>query len=120
MAEHKVGNLVVLTGTITEIDGDIAMVRVDKGIASMGTVAVRLGTLPAAPYDAVHGDQAAGSSNTIPMGCVCAYTWGMTENGPATMVRNGPRGDCPVHAVEDRIRDAMAEATEHPGREVTR
>jgi hypothetical protein len=81
MAEHKVGTMVVLTGTIMEIEdtinGPVAWVRVDKALADSGTIAVRLGKLPAAPYDAVHGD-------------------------------------------EDRIRDAMAEARDHPGRTVTR
>ena len=48
-------------------------------------------------------------------GCVCGYTWG--SDG---IVRNGPRADCPVHGDEDRIRDAMTEARDHPGRTVTR
>jgi hypothetical protein len=54
MAEHKVGNTVVLVGTIVQIDGDIAIVRVDRAVADRGTVTVRLGTLPARPYGAVH------------------------------------------------------------------
>ena len=48
-------------------------------------------------------------------GCVCSYTWSGTE-----IVRNGPRADCPVHGDKDRIRDAMAEARDHPGRTITR
>ena len=48
-------------------------------------------------------------------GCVCFYTWG-TDG----IVRNGPRADCPVHGDQDRIRDAMAEARDHPGRTITR
>jgi hypothetical protein len=48
-------------------------------------------------------------------GCVCSYTW--SETG---IVRNGPRADCPVHGDEDRIRDAMTEAQDHPGRTITR
>jgi hypothetical protein len=78
MAEHKVGNTVVLVGTIVEIQGDIALVQVDKSFPSgTTTIAVRLGKLPAAPYDEVHSD-------------------------------------------EDRIRDAMTEAHNHPGRTITR
>jgi hypothetical protein len=78
MAEHKVGNTVVLVGTIVEIQGDVALVQVDKSFPSgTTTIAVRLGKLPAAPYDTVHGD-------------------------------------------EDRIRDAMGEARDHPGRTITR
>jgi hypothetical protein len=72
MAEHAVGNMVVLTGTIVEIHGGVAMVRVDKSFPEGGTIAVRLGKLP-----------------------------------------SGDTG-------EDRIRDAMAEARDHPGRTVTR
>ena len=49
-------------------------------------------------------------------GCVCAYTW----NGAGSIIRNGPRADCPVHGDGDRIRDAMAEAHDHPGRTITR
>ena len=48
-------------------------------------------------------------------GCVCSYTW-----GTGGIIRHGPRADCPVHGDEDRIRDAMAEAIDHPGRTVTR
>jgi hypothetical protein len=78
MAEHKVGNTVVLVGTIVEIQGDVALVQVGKSFPSgTTTIAVRLGTLPAVPYDEAHGD-------------------------------------------EDRIRDAMAEAHQHPGRVITR
>ena len=47
MAEHKVGNMVVLTGTIVEIQGDVALVQVDKSFPSgSATIAVRLGKLP--------------------------------------------------------------------------
>jgi hypothetical protein len=46
MAEHAVGNQVVLTGTIVEIDGGIALVRVDRAFPAGGTVTVRLGKLP--------------------------------------------------------------------------
>ncbi len=57
MAEHKVGNTVVLAGTIVEIQGDVALVQVDRSFPSgTTTIAVRLGTLPAAPYGAVHAD----------------------------------------------------------------
>jgi hypothetical protein len=51
MAEHAVGNMVVLTGTIVEIDGGIALVRVDKAFPEGGTITVRLGKLPAAESD---------------------------------------------------------------------
>jgi hypothetical protein len=50
MAEHAVGDMVVLCGTIVEIDGGIALVRVDRASPAGGTVAVRLGTLPAEDY----------------------------------------------------------------------
>lgn len=74
MAEHKVGNTVVLTGTIVEIQGDVALVQVDKSFPSgTTTIAVRLGKLP-----------------------------------------GGDPSD------EDRIRDAMTEAMDHPGRTITR
>ena len=73
MAEHKVGNMVVMTGTIVQIEGDIALVRVDKSFPDGGTITVKLGKLP-----------------------------------------DGDPSD------EDRIRDAMAEARDHPGRVVTR
>ena len=46
MAGHKEGDTVVLTGTIVEIAGDIAIVRVDKSFPLAGVIAVRLGTLP--------------------------------------------------------------------------
>ena len=69
--------MVVLTGTIVEIQGNIAMVKVDRSFPEGGVIAVRLGKLPAAPYDEIHGD-------------------------------------------EDRIRDAMTEARDHPGRTITR
>ena len=48
MAEHKVGNQVVLCGTIVQIEGDVAVVRVDRALADNGTIVVRLGRLPAA------------------------------------------------------------------------
>ena len=73
MAEHKVGNTVVLVGTIVEIEGDIALVKVDKSFPEGGTITVRLGKL--------------------------------TVDVPSD---------------EDRIRDAMAEAQDHPGRIVSR
>jgi len=58
MAGHKVGGTVVLVGTIMEIQGNIALVQVDKSFPSgTTTIAVRLGTLPAAPYDEAHGDE---------------------------------------------------------------
>ncbi len=47
MAEHAVGNQVVLTGTIVEIEGNVALVQVDKSFPSGTTaIAVRLGKLP--------------------------------------------------------------------------
>ena len=47
MAKHAVGNQVVLTGTIVEIEGNVALVQVDKSFPSgTTTVAVRLGKLP--------------------------------------------------------------------------
>jgi hypothetical protein len=73
MAEHAVGNMVVLTGTIVEINGAVALVRVDRAFPEGGTIAVRLGKLPPAE-----------------------------------------KSD------EDKIREAMAGAMDHPGREVTR
>ena len=76
MAGHKVGNTVVLVGTIVQIEGYVAVVRVDRSFPDGGTIAVQLGRLPAAPYDEVHD--------------------------------------------EDRIRDAMTEARDHPGHVITR
>jgi len=73
MAEHKVGNQVVLCGTIVQIEGDIALVRVDKSFPDGGTITVKLGKLP--------------------------------DDAPSD---------------EDRIRDAMAEARDHPGHVITR
>jgi len=46
MAEHKVGNTVVLVGTIVAIQDDVALVEVQRSFPPGGTVAVRLGTLP--------------------------------------------------------------------------
>ena len=46
MPEHAVGNKVVLCGTIASIEGDIALVKVDRSFPPGGTVAVRLGKLP--------------------------------------------------------------------------
>jgi len=75
MAEHKVGDTVVLAGTIVEIQGDVALVQVDKSFPSGTiTIAVRLGKLP--------------------------------------------DGDVPSD--EDRIRELMAEARDHPGHTITR
>ena len=49
--------MVVLTGTIVEIQGDVALVQIDKSFPSgTTTIAVRLGKLPAAPYDEVHDE----------------------------------------------------------------
>jgi hypothetical protein len=48
MAEHTAGNQVVLCGTIVEIEGGVALVRVDRSFPAGGTIAVRLGMLPAA------------------------------------------------------------------------
>lgn len=45
MAEHAVGNQVVLCGTITAIEGDVALVKVDRSFPAGGTIAVRLGKL---------------------------------------------------------------------------
>jgi len=45
MAEHAVGNMVVLTGTIVEIDGDVARVAVDRAFTPGDTIDVRLGKL---------------------------------------------------------------------------
>jgi len=73
MAEHAVGGTVVLVGTIMEIQGNIAMVKVDRSFPEGGVIAVRLGAL------AVE-----------------------------------------VPSDEDRIRDAMAEAHDHPGRTIIR
>jgi hypothetical protein len=47
--EHAVGSMVVLCGTITAVEGDIALVRVDRSFPAGGTVTVRLGTPRAAP-----------------------------------------------------------------------
>ena len=46
MAEHKVGNAVVLAGVIMAIDGDVAVVKVDTSFPPGGTITVRLGNLP--------------------------------------------------------------------------
>lgn len=46
MPEHAVGNQVVLCGTITAIEGDVALVKVDRASPEGGTIAVRLGKLP--------------------------------------------------------------------------
>lgn len=73
MAEHAVGNQVVLCGIIVEIEGDVALVKVDRAFPAGGTIAVRLGKLP--------------------------------DGGPPD---------------EDRIREAMGEAQEYPGRVITR
>jgi hypothetical protein len=52
MAEHKAGNTVVLVGTIVQIEGDVAVVRVDRSFPEGGTIAVRLGKLAdTAPSD---------------------------------------------------------------------
>jgi hypothetical protein len=45
MAEHAVGNQVVLCGTIVAVEGNIALVLVDKSFPEGGTIAVRLGRL---------------------------------------------------------------------------
>ncbi len=80
MAEHKIGNMVVLMGTIVDIEGGVALVRVDKSWPEGGVIAVRLGKLP--------------------------------DDDPPDPYRD------PM--VEDRIRDIMAEAHDHPGRTITR
>ena len=46
MAGHAIGDPAVLTGTIVEIDGDIAVVKVDQAFPSGGTVTVRLAEPP--------------------------------------------------------------------------
>jgi hypothetical protein len=59
------------------------------------------------------------ASKTVPAGCTCGWTWLSAADGE--VVRTPElRGDCPVHGDEDRIRDAMAEARDHPGRVITR
>lgn len=73
MAEHAAGGQVVLTGTIMELNGDVAVVKVDRSIPAGGIIIVRLSSLP--------------------------------DDGPSD---------------EDRIRDAMGEAQDHPGRIITR
>jgi hypothetical protein len=45
MTGHKVGGTVVLVGTIVEIQGTVAMVRVDRSFPEGGVIAVRLGAL---------------------------------------------------------------------------
>jgi hypothetical protein len=45
MAEHAVGGQVVMCGTILAIEGNIALVLVDKSFPDGGTVTVRLGRL---------------------------------------------------------------------------
>jgi hypothetical protein len=57
VAEHKVGNTVVLVGTIVQLEGNVAVVRVDRALTEHATIVVRLGTLPAVPYDEAHGDE---------------------------------------------------------------
>ena len=55
MAEHAVGNKIVMCGTIVAIDGDVALVQVDKAFPAGGTVTVRLGKLPdGAGYGPAH------------------------------------------------------------------
>lgn len=73
MAEHKIGNQVILAGVIMAVDADVAVVKVDRSFPPGGTITVKLGKLP--------------------------------DDAPSE---------------EDRIRDAMAEAQDHPGRIVTR
>jgi len=73
MAGHAAGSQVALTGTITELNGDVAVVKVDGSIPAGGTIIVRLSR----PDD----------------------------DGPSD---------------EDRIRDAMAGAQDHPGQVITR
>jgi hypothetical protein len=112
MAEHEVGNTVVLVGTIVDIEGNIALVRVDKSWPEGGVIAVRLGTLPAAPYDAVHGDERAEMlrKHGVERCAVCGVVW-----------RSHTGGDHPwTPSDEDLIREAMAEARDHPGRTITR
>jgi hypothetical protein len=38
VAEHAVGNQVVMCGTIVELEGDIALVKVDKSFPAGGTI----------------------------------------------------------------------------------
>ena len=112
MAEHKVGGTVVLVGTIVQIEGDVAVVRVDRALADRGTVVVRLGTLPAAPYDAIHSDERAEMlrRHGVERCAICGV-----------VLRSHDGGDHPwTPSDEDRIRDAMAEAQARPGRIVTR
>ena len=66
------GSQVALTGTIVELNGDVAVVKVDGSIPAGGTIIVRLSR---------------------------------PDDGPSD---------------EDRIRDAMAGAQDHPGRVITR
>jgi hypothetical protein len=102
MAEHKVGNTIVLMGTIVEIQGDVAVVRVDKSFPDGGTIAVRLGRLLEA-----HG---------VERCAICGV-----------VLRSHDAGDHPWTGIEpcapsdeDRIRDAVTEAQAHPGRTITR
>ena len=73
MAGHAAGTQVTLTGTIMELNGDVAVVKVDRSIPAGGTIIVRLSRPDAVPA-----------------------------------------------SDEDRIRDAMAGAQDHPGRVITR
>jgi hypothetical protein len=107
MAEHKAGNTVVLVGTIVQIEGDIALVQVDKSFPSgTTTIAVKLGKLPAAPYDEAHAVER------------CAICGVVLRSHDARDHAWTPGGDAPSD--EDRIRDAMTEARDHPGRTITR
>jgi hypothetical protein len=108
MAEHKVGNTVVLVGTIVEIQGDVALVQVDRSFPSgTTTIAVRLGKLPAAPYDEAHAVERCAICGVVLRSLDAAdHPWTGIE--PCTS------------SDEDRIRDAMTEAHNHPGRTITR
>ena len=61
MAKHAAGDTLILTGTITEIDGGIALVTVDGTFPSGGTVTMRLGKLPAAGEDDADEDRIRGA-----------------------------------------------------------
>jgi hypothetical protein len=89
----------------TDIDGAVVELHVEGGLVTMD---IRI--------PGRHGAPSGEGRDFFPDGCICAWTWDTT----GAMVRNGPRRDCTVHGDEDRIRDAMAEAHDHPGRTVTR
>jgi hypothetical protein len=103
MAKHAVGNQVVLTGTIVELEGDVALVQVDRSYPSgTTTIAVRLGKLPDDDAEMLrrHG---------VERCAICGV-----------VLRSHAGGDHPwTQSEEDKIREAMRLAQENPGRTVT-